>query len=406
MENLKIAWRNLWRNKGRTLITAAAVFFGVLLSTLMSSMQEGSYSSLVQNVVQFYSGYMQIQNEDYWNEKTIHNTFKPTDSLLMSVRSIKEITNVAPRLESFALASSKEITRGTILFGIDPEMENEITGVGRWLSAGEYLTPGDDGLLLASDLANYLNISVKDTLVLLGQGYHGVSAAGKYPVRGIIELPNPDLNRQMIYMDLRNCQKFFTADDLVTALVVMLDSPYDLPRASRLLKNRISSPYAVMTWDEMQPELVQMIEADRAGAVMMKGILYIIIGFGILGTISMMLSERLREIGVIVAIGMQRLRMGAIMFYETILIGFIGVLAGFAASIPIISVMYNNPVKLTGDAAETMIEIGIEPYLYFSWIPGVFYNQVITVFIITALIGLVPLLRVGKLSVSRALRSH
>ena len=160
-----------------------------------------------------------------------------------------------------------------------------------------------------------------------------------------------------------------------------------------------------MTWDEMQPEIVQMIEADRSGAVVMKGVLYIIIGFGILGTITMMLSERLREMGVMVAIGMQRVKLGIILFYETILIGLVGVITGFIASIPVISYMVSNPVELTGDAAKTMIDMGIEPYMYFSWLPSVFYNQVITVFVITALIGILPLVRTFKLNVSQALRA-
>ncbi len=405
MENLKIAWRNLWRNKKRTLITVASIFFGVLLSTLMSSMQEGSYSSMVDNVVKFYSGYLQVQNEEYWDEKTINNTFTPTMELYKKIEGTKGVTNFAPRLESFALASSNEITRGSILFGIVPEEEENVTGVSKWLSEGEYLKSNDKGILLASGLASYMKINVNDTLVLLGQGYHGVSAAGKYPVRGLISLPNPDLNRQVIYMELNNAQEFFTADNLITSLVIMVEDPYDLPHANRVLKKEISSPYTVMTWDEMQPEIVQMIEADRSGAVVMKGVLYIIIGFGILGTITMMLSERLREMGVMVAIGMQRVKLGIILFYETILIGFVGVISGFVASIPVISYLFKNPVELTGDAAKTMIDMGIEPYMYFSWLPSVFYNQVITVFIITALIGILPLIRTFRLNVSQALRA-
>ncbi|MCD6596821.1 MAG: ABC transporter permease [Bacteroidales bacterium] len=405
MENLKIAWRNLWRNKRRTIITVASIFFGVILSTLMSSMQEGSYSSMVENVVKFYSGYLQVQNEEYWDNKTINNTFEPTEDLYKKINNTKGVIHVAPRLESFALASSLDITRGAMLFGIDPEKEEYVTEASKWISKGKYLQPGDKGLIIASGLAEYINIDVNDTLVLLGQGYHGVSAAGKYPVRGIVKLPNPDLNRQVIYMDLNNAQEFFSAENLITSLVIMVEDPYDLPHAHKILKKEISSPYKVMTWNEMQPELLQMIEADRAGAVMMKGILYIIIGFGILGTITMMLSERLREMGVMVAIGMQRIRLGIILFLETILIGLVGVASGFAASIPIIAYMYNNPIELTGDAANTMIDMGIEPYMYFSWIGKVFYNQVLTIFIITVLIGIFPLFRSIKLNVSQALRA-
>lgn len=405
MENLKIAWRNLWRNKKRTLITVASLFFGVIISTLMSSMQEGSYSSMVDNIVKFYSGYLQVQSYEYWENKTINNTFELTEELLQKVSGTDRVTHVAPRLESFALASTENESRGTILFGINPEKEEEITGISKWLSSGEMLKAGDDGLLVAAGLAKYLQLEVHDTLVLLGQGYHGVSAAGKYPIRGIIDLPAPDLNRQMVYMDLAACQEFYSADNMLSSLIVMVKDPYDLPHAKRALKKIIHEPYRLMSWDEMQPELVQMIEADRAGAVVMKGVLYIIIGFGILGTITMMLAERRREMGVMVAIGLQRARLGIILFYETILIGILGVVWGFLGSIPVISYLFNNPVELTGNAAEAMMDMGIEPYMYFSWIPSVFYNQVITVFVITFLIGIVPVVTSYRFVLSKALRA-
>jgi ABC-type antimicrobial peptide transport system permease subunit len=188
-------------------------------------------------------------------------------------------------------------------------------------------------------------------------------------------------------------------------MILMVNSPYDLHAAYKHLLKKIKPPYRVMTWDEMQPEIVQMIEADRSGALIMKGILYIIIGFGILGTITMMLAERMREMGVMIAIGMKRFQLGVILFIETFLIGLLGVISGIAGSIPIIAYFYANPVKLTGDAAKTMIDMGIEPYMYFSWIPSVFYNQAITVFIITVLIGIVPFLRTIRLNLINALRS-
>jgi len=83
--NIVIAWRNLWRNKRRTLITVASIFFGVLLSTVMSSMQEGSYSSMIDNIVKFYSGYIQIHNEKYWENKTINNTFEADEMLVKHI---------------------------------------------------------------------------------------------------------------------------------------------------------------------------------------------------------------------------------------------------------------------------------------------------------------------------------
>jgi len=404
MNNLKIAWRNLWRNKRRTMITSASIFFGVIFATIMSSMQEGSYGTMVDNIVKFYSGYIQVFNEDYWENKTINNTYEITDSLIKKVEDVEEITHYSPRLQSFALASSSDITKGALVIGIDPEKEDQVTEVSKWLKKGSYLKPGDQGILLASDLAKYLQLDVNDTLIMLGQGFHGISAAGVFPVRGILEFSSPELNK-VIYMELGSCQEFYSAYNRVTSLVIMLKDHYDTPIALEKMKGSIHAPYDIMTWAEMQPGLVQLIEADRAGGVIMKVILYMIIGFGIFGTVMMMIQERRREMGVMVAIGMRRIKLGNILYFETILIGFLGVFTGILGSIPIINYYFNNPIKLTGDAAKTMIDMGIEPLLTFSWIPPVFYNQALTIFILTLFIGLYPVYKTLKLRIDQALRA-
>jgi len=383
----------------------ASVFFGVILSTLMTSMQHGSYDTMIDNVVKFYSGYAQIFTETYHENKTINNTFELTDWVYNIVKEIPEVTNIAPRLEYFALASSEELTKGAMIIGIDPEKENKVTEVKKWVETGQYLEQGDKGVLIAIDLANYLKVKVGDTLILYGQGYHGVTSADLFPIRGILNFPMPELNKQLVYMDLATCQNYFGADNMITSLVVMVEDHYDLPKAMRHLKSKIKSPLMVMSWDELQPELVQMIEADRAGGVFMKLILYMVVAFGIFGTIIMMMAERIRELGVTIAIGMQRFKMGTILFIETILTGIVGTLIGIIGSIPVISYFYNNPIKLTGDAAQTMIDMGIEPYLYFSWNPPVFYNQALVVFLITIIIGVFPVYKAYRLKVNQALRA-
>ena len=404
MNNLKIAWRNLWRNKKRTMITSASIFFGVFFATVMSSLQEGSYGSMVDNVVKFYSGYIQVFNEDYWDKKTINNTYEITDSLIKKIEDVEEITYYSPRLESFALASSSDFTKGAMVIGVDPEKEDQVTEVSKWLKKGSYLKQGDQGVLIASDIAKYLKLDVNDTLIMLGQGFHGISAAGIFPVRGILEFSSPELNR-MIYMDIRSCQDFYSAYNRVTSLVIMLKDHYDMPNALKKMKRSISDSYNIMSWKEIQPELVQLIQSDRAGGVVMKIILYMIIGFGIFGTIIMMIQERRREMGVMVAIGMQRVKLGNILFFEIILIGFLGVFTGILGSIPIISYYFNNPIRLTGEAAKAMIEMGVEPLMKFSWMPSVFYNQALIIFILTVLVGFFPIYKAIKLKINQALHA-
>jgi ABC-type lipoprotein release transport system permease subunit len=158
-------------------------------------------------------------------------------------------------------------------------------------------------------------------------------------------------------------------------------------------------------WRELNPELVQLIESDRAGGVLMLGVLYIVIGFGIFGTIIMMVAERKREFAVMVAVGMQKFRLGLILFLETVLIGLSGVIAGFMASVPIILALVDNPVRLPGELAETYIQYGFEPYFFFGLAPPVFINQVLTVFIITMVISIYPVMKVKNLVVSKSMKA-
>ncbi|MEZ5199594.1 MAG: FtsX-like permease family protein [Bacteroidales bacterium] len=368
-------------------------------------MQYGSYDSMVDNVVKLYSGYAQVFAEAYHENKTINNTFELTDSIIKIVSEIKEVTHTAPRLEYFALASSEEITKGAMIMGIDPEKEDKITTISKWVEKGNYLEEGDKGILIAVNLANYLKLNVGDTLVLYGQGYHGVTAANLFPIKGILRFPMPDMNNQLVYMDLQTCQEYFSAHNRITSLIIMVNDHYDLPNAMAQLKDYIQLPLITMSWDELQPEIVSMIEADKAGGIFMKLILYMVVGFGIFGTIIMMIAERLRELGVTIAMGMQRYSMAAILFIETVLTGLVGSFFGILGSIPIVNYLYRNPIQLTGNAALTMEEMGMEPLMYFSISPFIFYNQALIVFLLTLIIGIFPIYKAFKLEVNQALRA-
>lgn len=178
-----------------------------------------------------------------------------------------------------------------------------------------------------------------------------------------------------------------------------------LNRSLKQLRADLKSPYSIMSWQEMSPEMVQQIESDRAGGIIMKAVLYIVIGFGILGTIMMMIAERRREFGVMIAIGMQRIKLGAILFYETLFIGTIGALSGLLVSIPILMIQAQNPIPLTGQAAQVMDDYGFEPYMFFSLTPSVFWHQALTVFIITMVIAIYPIISANRMKLINALHA-
>ncbi|MFW5820750.1 MAG: ABC transporter permease [Bacteroidota bacterium] len=392
MKNHIIAWRNLWRNKRRTLITTASVFFGVLLAAIMSSMQEGSYENMIDNVVKFYSGYIQVQEEEYWEHKTLYYSFKATDSLYQKINSVEEINLLVPRLESFALMSSDDITQPARVIGIDPAKEDSMTNLSQWVSKGSYFDGDHNTILIGSKLARNLDVQIKDTVALLGQGFYGSTVADLFVVGGLLEFPTPEFNKNFAYMELSKAREFYSAQGRLTSLALMIDDYSELEPAMKNLEARIDSPYTAMSWREMQPEMVQMIESDRAGGVIMKAILYIIIGFGILGTIIMMIAERRKEMGLMVSVGMRKHKLASIFFLETVYIGIIGVIGGIIVSVPIVLYLIHNPIPLSGDAAQAMIDLGIEPLLLFSSAPKIFINQLFTVLIITIVVSLYPVI--------------
>jgi len=393
------------RNKRRTTITVTAIVVAVLMSTCMSSMQEGMYSKMIDNVVKFYSGYLQIHNVNYWESKSVNDVYKPDDKFYAVLDSVKEIVHYVPRVESFSLISTGENTKGGALIGVDPEPEEKLSELSKWVSKGEYLKNNDDGLLIAVNLAKNLNVKIGDTLILLSQGYHGATAAGLFPVKGILTFPSPDLNNFGAYIDIRKAQDFFSMPGMVTSTAILVDNYSDVAAVKEELETNLQSVYSIMTWDEMQPEIVQMIEGDRAGAVIMKAVLYIVVGFGILGTIIMMVAERKRETGITVAIGMQKRKLQSVMFYETLFMGLLGVFFGFLLSVPIIIVLLNHPIPLPGEVSEVYEKFGFEPLIYFGAQARVFVNQVITVFIISLFIALYPVIKIKNLKVADALRT-
>ncbi len=405
MKYLKIAWRNLWRNKRRSLITIASIFFGVLLATTMNSLQDGTYANMIDMMVKLSSGYIQVQNPEYFENKSINNTFSPNDELMAQIQAQPKITTVAKRLESFALISSGPNTRGGAVVGFEPAKDSQTSNLQNWVSDGKFLQAGDKGVLVTYNIAKHLGLSVNDTIILISQGYRGVTAAGKYPIKGILTFSTPQMNNIGVFMDISQAQYLFSADGLVTSVMVMVHDYTDVHSVKRSVQKLAGERLKVYSWDELNPEIVQFIESDKAGGVIMIGILYIVIGFGIFGTIIMMVAERKREMAVMIAVGMQKFKLATILFFETLLIGLVGVVTGFAASVPLILLMVGNPIKLPADLAEAYIQYGFEPYLFFGLAPEVFWQQVITVFVMTMLISIYPIVKVGRMVVSRSLKA-
>ena len=401
---LKIAWRNLWRNTRRTLITSASIFFGVFFAVLTTSMQQGTFENMVDNMVRFYSGYLQVQEKGFKENKGVNQSFIPDEKLNALLNNNEHITQSTTRIESFALAASDSSSFGSLLFGIEPANEEAISGLSKWVKEGEFLRPGSKDVLLGKILAQNLSLGISDTVVLIGQGYHGISTAGIYRIAGLLDFPLPELSRQIIYMDIQNCREYLNMTGRVTSAIIMLDNADKVSKVKQSLSTAVNKDLQIYTWQDLQPALVNLIEGKQAGGAFMKGLLFMIIGFGVWATIIMLMNERKRELGVMIALGMRKSKLFAVVILESFFIAVIGITAGLGVSIPLGWYLFLNPVQVTGQMAETYISMGFEPVIKFSAKPEIFIQPSLTIFVIFAAISIYEIVFIAKLNTVQALR--
>jgi ABC-type lipoprotein release transport system permease subunit len=471
MKDYQLAWKNLWRNKRRSLITAASVFFAVFFALVMRSFQLGAYDRLFKNVIESYSGYLQLQHVDYFDDPNLDNSFEIDQTLIDEIKKDPNINDVVPRLESFALAAAGSHTQGVIVLGIDPEAEDKVLNISNKLVQYK-LTPGiieaikndsipdrtkklldiftneayssearlmidldisdedsssllpvirkyasfsnafltgreTNEVVIGDGLSEYLKARAGDTIVLMGQGYHGTTAAGKYVVKGIIKLPAPDIDNVIVYIPIETARELYAAPGMATSAVISLKSSDDdnISQTRDRLKNIVSEPMTIKTWQELNALLVNQMEADNRSGMIMIAVLYMVIAFGVFGTVLMMMAERRREFGMLVSIGMKKQRLAKVISLEMLLIGFLGVAAGVAASLPIVFYGNIHPLRFTGEFARMYEDYGFEPVMP-TMLPDAFYLWQIVVVLIILVIAIVFATRkIFRMNVINAMRA-
>jgi putative ABC transport system permease protein len=398
---IKLAWRNIWRNKRRSFISIGAVLFAVLFAITADSFERGSYELMIQNMVKFSTGYIQIQDVLYDDEPSIDNSMLYDESLLDVVEGFgDQISYTVPRIQGFALAATDSRTRGVYVMGINPESEDHFNNLSDNITEGSYIEENENAVMLTAGLAGILGLGVGDTLVIIGQGFQGASAAGMYPVKGIVSLAVPEMNNNTVYMPLSTAQWFYAAEDRISALIIMPENPRRTARITRELNEQLDREwYTALPWQHMLQDLLKMMQLDRAGSQLIIYILYIVIGFGLFGTILTMMLERLREFAMLMALGMKRFQLAIICLLESVFMSFTGVIAGIIITFPFIYYFNRNPIPLGGELAGLMDDYGFEAVLPTSVEPSIFITQAVIIFIIALLIGSYPAYRAFKLKI-------
>ncbi|AXT51932.1 ABC transporter permease [Aquimarina sp. BL5] len=402
-----LALRNIWRNKKRTFLTVGAIAFAVFLSSIMSAFQKGAWDNIIDSSVSLFVGYAQIHKKGYWKDKILNNAFEYNGNIKKLEKNITNLDEVVPRIESFALASAGDITHGVKVIGVDLEKENKLTGVKNKIITGNYLSDKDE-VIIGEGISKKLNLTVGDTIVLVSQGYRGVSAAAKYPISGIFRYAIPEFNKSLIFFPIHTAQDFFAAPNLVTTVVLNLKAE-SLPEIKEELQASINSEvYEIMDYKELLPEIIQARALDEASGSIVLIILYGLIAFTIFGTILMITKERNYEYGILIAVGMRRWKLFLVTFLETIILGLLGVLVGVLIAFLVVYYFYYNPIDLSileNDAMVVYEKFAMKPVIPVAFDLDIFINQALMIFTITLILGIYPLIKISKIDPLQAIRA-
>ncbi|HLF65059.1 MAG TPA: FtsX-like permease family protein [Saprospiraceae bacterium] len=399
---LTLSYRNIWRNKRRTLITAASIMFAVFFNVVMLSIQRGSWQSMVDSVVHFYFGYAQIHQKGYWQDQSIDNSLSLTEIDTQALLALPGVDGLIPRLESFALASFGTQSKGVLFIGIEPHLEEGLTHLNARIVSGSFFN--QDGVVLAQGLAEYLKVDLGDSVVFISQGYHGANAVGLYPVTGIVHFPAPDLDKQLAFLRLSDAQWFYGTEDRVTSLVLKTKNPNALTRTTDALRVHLNAEqYEVMDYTEMIPELLEAKAYDEAGGKVILWLLYIIIAFGIFGTMLMMMKEREYEFGILKAIGMKSRQLQWMVWTEMAILMLIGSMAGILIAYPVVWYLTMYPIRFTGKMAEAYEKFGVNAIMPAMIDPMIFLSQVIVVLVLVTIMTIYPMWLLNKLKPVRAM---
>ena len=404
MWTFQLSWKNLWRNKTRTLVTISAVAFATFISVLASGLKEGIFGNLIHDVVSSYSGHVQVHLNGYQDEQVIENAFSISPSKKRAIINTPGVAMAAERLESFALASSGENTKGCLVIGIEAAEEKSFMNIANKIIEGRTVAPHEKGIIVSAGLAKRMNLKLNDTLILIGQGYHGASAAGKFKISGIVRFGSPKMNERLTIMPLQSARELFGAEGVSTSLAILLNQEYAPESLAQKIKDITGSSYEVLTWGEIMPDIKQHIDADSGNMQYVQYILYALVGLGVFSTLLIMVAERSKENGMLLCLGMSKRMLQQVFLLESVITVMLGAIVGLLISWPVLLYLQWNPLRISGPTAEAYQKFGFEPVFPTSTDPSIFMEQGLTVLMMGLILSLYPIWRIAYMNALNSMK--
>jgi ABC-type lipoprotein release transport system permease subunit len=359
-----MAWRNIWRNKMRSIVIMFSIAIGLFAGIAVLALYRGMMKSRVRTVIDAEVGHLQLHNIDFKKDYDPKYVLYNPEELLRAIRQLPEVKLVAPRSLVSGMLATTTGSAGVQINGVIPELEYEASQLEKKIIEGQpFDTLKKNEVMIGKKLATKMKLKVHSKLVLTFTDTSGYIVSGAFRVAAIFKSDNAPLDEKNVYVTISDLNTLLSSGDSFHELVVLLKNDKFLEKTDQLLKEKFPA-YQVETWREISPETDLLVKTTDQYSYIIMVIIMLALAFGIINTMLMAILERTKEIGMMVALGTNRLRLFMLILLETIFLTLAGIPVGILAGWLGTDYFNKHGLNLSGMGREMMSSFGFGTIIY------------------------------------------
>ncbi|MBI4115675.1 MAG: ABC transporter permease [Candidatus Omnitrophica bacterium] len=401
---IKLAFLNIGRNPRRSLITVLAVGVGLATLIFLWGFSDGTADEMRENVIRLFTGHIQIHAHGFEKSLSPELTLPDRLGLIEKIKAGPGVQSVTERVKCEALIGTTEHSRGILLMGVDPVQESEVTELEKHIRKGEFLSPqGNRELLIGDRLAEKLHLEIGDKAVVMTQAIDGTLAGFAYRVKGVFHTGSQQVDEMTAYITLAAGQELLSMGEETHELVIQLVDRESIPSFLATAKGMLDrETYEMFPWYEVVPEPELWLKWYEAIMRVVLVAVMVVIGVSIMNTVLMSVFERMRELGVMMAIGTSPRQIINLVLLETLVLEFFGIILGLILGYLV--VFYFGKVGISfHELEEALSQSYVSTVTYTHVHPGHVLESVITLLIISSFISLYPAWKAGHMEPVKAI---
>lgn len=351
---IQLSWRNIWRNPRRTGVILTAVVVGVWSMIFLGALMRGVSEQMVNNGIATLTGHIQIHQKDYRNDPVIENSMTETGKIITVLKNtLPDGSRWSPRIRVNAVASNARHSSGVTLVGIEPGAEAGVSFIGDAVRAGRYLDLAtQNGIIVGQALLDKFDTRLGRKLVLMSQSVAGEIESSAFKIVGAYRAEIEATEKRFVFLNLAAARKMLKLKDEISEVSILLASRKDVDRVSSALKAQLApDTYDIRTWQELLPLVIAILKVHDWFIFLWFIVVFIAMSFGIVNTTLMAVFERIREFGLLKALGMKPTGIVKGVLAECFFLLVIGLIVGNISGVLTVLVLASHGIDLSGMAA-------------------------------------------------------